>query len=51
MPYTITTRWPGDLASYYAQTDKVAQELGWHTEKTVEDTCRDSWKWQSISIT
>ncbi len=47
IPYTITARRPGDLASYYAHTDKAAQQLGWSTEKTIQDACRDSWKWQS----
>jgi UDP-glucose 4-epimerase len=26
---------------------KAEHELGWKTEKTIEDACRDSWNWQS----
>ena len=41
--YRITDRRPGDLAEYYADPSKALKELGWKTEKTVEDMCRDSW--------
>lgn len=36
----------GDLASSYANADKALRLLGWKTEKTLEDMCRDSWNWQ-----
>lgn len=36
----------GDLAECYANADKALKILGWKTEKTLEDMCRDSWKWQ-----
>ncbi len=36
----------GDLAECYANADKALQVLGWKTEKTLEDMCRDSWNWQ-----
>lgn len=36
----------GDLASSYANPDKALRLLGWKTEKTLEDMCRDSWNWQ-----
>ena len=39
-------RRPGDLAECYANADKALQILGWKTEKTLEDMCRDSWNWQ-----
>jgi len=41
--YNIVERRPGDLAEYYANPDKALRELGWKTEKTLEDMCRDSW--------
>ena len=41
--YRIVERRPGDLAEYYADPSKALKELGWKTEKTVEDICRDSW--------
>jgi len=39
-------RRPGDLPECYANADKALEVLGWKTEKTLEDMCRDSWNWQ-----
>ncbi len=36
----------GDLAELYANAEKAEKILGWKTEKTLEDMCRDSWNWQ-----
>lgn len=36
----------GDLAECYANADKALEVLGWKTERTLEDMCRDSWNWQ-----
>lgn len=47
IPYAITKRRPGDVADCYASVEKASRELGWHTKKTTEDGCRDSWNWQS----
>lgn len=49
VPYRITERRAGDLAEYYADSSKALKELGWKTEKTVEDICRDSWRFQKNS--
>ena len=47
VPYKIVGRRPGDLATCYADPGKSAALLGWKAEKTLEDMCRDSWRWQS----
>lgn len=47
IPYEITDRRPGDLAEFYADPSLANDELGWKAELTVEDACRDAWKWQS----
>ena len=47
VPYTIAPRRPGDIATCYSNPAKAANLLGWRAEKTVEDMCRDSWRWQS----
>lgn len=47
IPYEIMDRRPGDVASCYADCTKATQELGWKTEKTLEQACADSWRWQS----
>lgn len=47
VPYAISTRRPGDIAACYTSPNKAAHELNWRAEKTIDDACRDSWKWQS----
>lgn len=47
LPYEIVERRPGDLAAYWADAGKAERVLGWRAEKTVEDICRDAWRWQS----
>lgn len=47
VPYHIAPRRAGDLPAFYANADKALAELGWKTQKTVEDMCCDSWNWQS----
>ena len=49
VPYKIVDRRPGDIATCYADPAKSAEKLGWKAEKTLEDMCRDSWKWQSTN--
>jgi len=45
--YTVAPRRPGDIATCYADPSKAEKELGWKAEKTIEDACRDAWRWQS----
>jgi len=49
VPYVITDRRPGDIATCYADPAKSAQKLGWTAERTLADMCRDSWNWQSAN--
>ena len=44
--YKIVDRRPGDIAACYADPLKAKKELGWHAEKTLDDMCKDTWKWQ-----
>lgn len=46
VPYIITARRPGDIATCYADPSKSAEKLGWKAEKTLQDMCRDGWNWQ-----
>ena len=46
IPYVIAPRRPGDIAYSYADASKAWEVLGWEAEKTVEDACRDTWRWQ-----
>lgn len=45
--YEIGARREGDLPESYANADKALEVLGWKTERTLEDMCRDTWNWQS----
>src|SRR5690606_6597015 len=45
--YEIVDRRPGDIASCYADPSLARDELDWTTALTVEDACRDAWRWQS----
>lgn len=47
IPYQIVPRRPGDIASCYASSEKANKELGWFAEKTINEACADSWRWQS----
>ena len=48
--YKIVGRRPGDLAEYYADATKALKELGWKTEKTLEDICKDSWNYEKNNL-
>ncbi|GMQ58306.1 UDP-glucose 4-epimerase GalE [Vallitalea sediminicola] len=47
VPYKIIERRPGDIGTCYADASKAYKELGWKAEKSLEDMCRDSWRWQN----
>lgn len=51
VPYVITKRRPGDIATCFSDPTKALKELDWKTEKTLKDMCKDSWKWQSNNPT
>ena len=46
IPYVIDPRRPGDIAACYADSSKAQRMLGWRAEKSLDDMCRDSWRWQ-----
>lgn len=47
IPYELLPRRAGDLPEFYADAGLAADTLNWHTTRTIEDACRDSWNWQS----
>ena len=47
VPYTITSRRPGDLPAFWADTTKANSELGWSANRSLDDMIRDSWSWQT----
>ena len=46
VPYVITARRPGDIATCYASADLAYKELGWKAENGIREMCEDAWRWQ-----
>lgn len=51
VPYIVAPRRAGDVDLYFADPSKAQQELGWKATRTLEDMCRDSWKFQQHTFT
>ena len=47
IPYEIKPRRAGDIATCYSDATKAKVELGWKAQKTLDDMCADSWRWQT----
>lgn len=46
VPYQIVARRAGDIDSYYSNPQKALDELGWKTERGLEQMMKDTWNWQ-----
>lgn len=46
IPYRLTERRPGDIAVCYSDPSLALKELGWKTERDLEQMMRDTWNWQ-----
>ncbi len=46
LPYKIVDRRPGDLDAVFSDPSKAKAELNWEAKKTLDDMCRDSYRWQ-----
>ncbi|MFS4551540.1 UDP-glucose 4-epimerase GalE [Comamonas resistens] len=47
LPYAITDRRPGDVASCYANPAHALATLGWQAQHNLDEMCADTWRWQS----
>ncbi|EIT86545.1 UDP-glucose 4-epimerase [Fictibacillus macauensis ZFHKF-1] len=47
LAYEIVPRRAGDIEVCYADVQKAKQHLDWQAVHTLDDMCRDTWKWQS----
>ena len=45
--HRFAPRRSGDASACFAETKKAAEVLGWQAERTLEDMCASTWKWQS----
>jgi len=46
IPYVIKPRRAGDIAECYADPAIAYEELGWKAERTLDEMCEDSLRWQ-----
>lgn len=46
IPYKVTARREGDIATCYANPSKAEKELGWKAKYELDEMCEDSWRWQ-----
>ena len=49
VPYEIVARREGDAAVTVADPALALQRLGWRTQRSLDDICRDGWAWQSAN--
>lgn len=46
IPHKIVQRRPGDIAQCYADPALAEKELNWKAQRSIEDMCADTWRWQ-----
>jgi len=49
IPHEVVGRRAGDLPAYWADPSRAAEELGWRTQRSIDDMCADVWRWQSAN--
>ena len=47
VPYRVTARRPGDIATCYADPAHAAAVLGWRATRDIGQMCADHWRWQA----
>ena len=47
IPYQITKRRPGDIATCFADPSYAKEVLRWEAKRGIEQMCEDAWRWQS----
>lgn len=50
VPYQFVQRRAGDLPVYFAKVDKAINILNWRPQKTLDEICKSTWKWQQFLI-
>ena len=49
VPYRISPRRPGDIATCYSDPSKAERELGWKVKRGLPEMMRDAWRWQQMN--
>lgn len=47
IPLQVVARRSGDVAELWADPEKSRACMGWRAGRTLQDMCRDTWRWQS----
>jgi UDP-glucose 4-epimerase len=47
IPTAVLPRRAGDVAASYCDPSKAREALGWSATRSIDEACRDSWRWQS----
>jgi UDP-glucose 4-epimerase len=50
IPFVMKDRRAGDVASCFADPSLARTRLGWKTEHSIDDMCRDAWRWQQFAV-
>jgi UDP-glucose 4-epimerase len=50
VPFVMKDRRAGDVASCFADPSLARTRLGWKTEHSIDDMCRDAWRWQQFAV-
>lgn len=49
VPYQIVDRRPGDVAECWADPGLARRLLGWHANRSLQQMCEDTWRWQQMN--
>mmetsp|Transcript_10539 Transcript_10539/g.15391 ORF Transcript_10539/g.15391 Transcript_10539/m.15391 type:complete len:380 (-) Transcript_10539:152-1291(-) len=49
VPYEMSPRRPGDVASVWADPKTARELLGWRADLGIKEMCEDTWRWQSTN--
>jgi UDP-glucose 4-epimerase len=49
VPYKIVDRRAGDIAEYWADASLAKRELRWAAQRTLDEMCVDTWRWQEMN--
>ena len=50
LDFTIGERRKGDIEAVYTSTMKIESKLGWKSKKDLQDSMKDSWRWQKTCV-
>jgi UDP-glucose 4-epimerase len=50
VPFMMKDRRAGDVASCFADPSLACTRLGWKTAHSIDDMCRDAWRWQQFAV-